>query len=204
MRLSGVISIRRLLRRSAITIGYGNGLPHEATGFLRLPVTGGIGGSATPLDTMPAPIISAVTCTATPFGAALEAAPAASDAGPQIMSSTAMPIRLPTSPRLAGAKHLPLCRIGCTSRCAFINGGLVYHEWTSRRHDLAQNTSLPWANRTPRCTRHIFRLRLNLYRLSFTTRPCSGCTGRELIGNSLLYRASCSADSSSGCFSTIQ
>src|SRR5450759_5325769 len=56
MRLFGAISIRRLLRRSAIRIGYGNGLPHDATGALRLPVVGGIGGSSTPLDTTPAPL----------------------------------------------------------------------------------------------------------------------------------------------------
>src|SRR4029453_5206076 len=66
MRFSGVTSSRRLLRRSAMTIGYGNGLPHDRTGACRDPVTGGTGGSTTPLDTAPAPIISFVTVTAVP------------------------------------------------------------------------------------------------------------------------------------------
>ena len=56
MRLSGATSIRRLLRRSAITIGYGSGLPQEGTNLVRLPVTGGIGGKTAPLETMPAPV----------------------------------------------------------------------------------------------------------------------------------------------------
>src|SRR4029453_13585330 len=66
MRFSGVTSSRRLLRQSAMTIGYGNGLPHDRTGACRDPVTGGTGGSATPLDTAPAPTISSVTVTAVP------------------------------------------------------------------------------------------------------------------------------------------
>ena len=41
-------------------------MPQDATGCWRLPVTGGIGGSLTPDETMPAPIISGVTCTTTP------------------------------------------------------------------------------------------------------------------------------------------
>src|SRR5512139_3048441 len=56
MRLSGVTSRSRLLRRSAMRMGYGRGLPHEATGAFRLPVTGGGAGSATPLETAPAPL----------------------------------------------------------------------------------------------------------------------------------------------------
>jgi len=60
MLLSGAISIRRLLRRSAITIGYGSGLPHDATGRFRSPVAGGIGGSVAPLDTIPAPFGSSM------------------------------------------------------------------------------------------------------------------------------------------------
>src|SRR4029453_12792985 len=66
MRFSGVTSSRRLLRQSAMTIGYGNGLPHDRTGACRDPVTGGTGGSATPLDTAPAPTISSVTVPAVP------------------------------------------------------------------------------------------------------------------------------------------
>src|SRR5574340_1062150 len=85
MRLFGATSIRRLLRRSAITIGYGSGLPHEGTGLSRLPVTGGIGGSSTPLETCPAPIISGVTLTGMPSrgrgAAGPDARPAASAPG---------------------------------------------------------------------------------------------------------------------------
>src|SRR5450830_1838876 len=68
MLLSGAISIRRLLRRSAMTIGYGRGLPQDATGLVRLPVTGGMAGSVTPLLTMPAPVMSGVTLTSMPAG----------------------------------------------------------------------------------------------------------------------------------------
>src|SRR5574338_1621550 len=63
MRLSGAISISRLLRRSAITIGYGSGPSQAFVGASREPVIGGGGGSDAPLDTMPAPIISGVTTT---------------------------------------------------------------------------------------------------------------------------------------------
>src|SRR5512142_2134803 len=63
MRLSGAISISRLLRRSAITIGYGSGPSQAFVGASREPVTGGGVGNDTPLDTMPAPIISGVTTT---------------------------------------------------------------------------------------------------------------------------------------------
>src|SRR5262245_33856048 len=68
MRFSGVTSSRRLLRQSAMTMGYGNGLPHDRTGARRDPVTGGTGGSATPLETAPAPSISFVTTTVVPNG----------------------------------------------------------------------------------------------------------------------------------------
>src|ERR1019366_2451312 len=75
-RLSGATSIRRLLRRSAITIGQGSGLPHDATGVCSVPVAGGGGRNATPLETMPAPRISAVTVTGLPSGSAAGAASA--------------------------------------------------------------------------------------------------------------------------------
>src|SRR5512146_3559732 len=66
MCLSGAISIRRLLRRSAITIGYGSGPSQAFVGASREPVTGGGAGSETPLDTTPAPLISGVTTTGWP------------------------------------------------------------------------------------------------------------------------------------------
>jgi len=43
-------------------------LPQDGTGFLRFPVTGGMAGSVTPLETIPAPVISGVTVTSTPLG----------------------------------------------------------------------------------------------------------------------------------------
>jgi len=39
---------------------------------------------------------------------------------------------------------------------AFIHVGLIYHEWMSKHHDLAQGTTLPWTNSMPRYTWHIF------------------------------------------------
>ena len=43
-------------------------MPQDGTGFLRFPVTGGMAVSVTPLETIPAPVISGVTVTSTPPG----------------------------------------------------------------------------------------------------------------------------------------
>ena len=54
-----------------MTMGYGSGLPQDGTGLARVPVAGGGGGRAVPLETMPAPSISWVTVTCLPTGSAV-------------------------------------------------------------------------------------------------------------------------------------
>src|SRR5689334_9632538 len=91
--LLGATSIRRLLRRSAMTIGYGSGPSHAATGRLRDPVKSGIAGSLTPLETDPEPRISGVTLTEVPpkgpAPAAQTAAEVKQTAAPNISCRTA-------------------------------------------------------------------------------------------------------------------
>jgi hypothetical protein len=69
--------------------GNGSGLPHEGTGALREPVTGGIGGRATPDETAPAPSISLVTVTATGRSAASALSSAARSTPPAVTSKNA-------------------------------------------------------------------------------------------------------------------
>src|SRR5512143_2005754 len=137
MRLSGAISIRRLLRRSAIRIGYGSGLPHDCTGLLRSPVIGGTGGSTAPLDTTPAPRISGVTVTALPSREGLAALVAAWDC-----ASASDPQRICTLRPSRSAQASALGEWRCSDVCIL-----------EASCDEERNVHVAAPARSPRCSR---------------------------------------------------